>query len=131
MSGRNPDLPILDELGAELEGLMASAFAAEGERVPPATDGHTARRRAPLAPPRRAGERGAQARRIARRAAIVLVLVCLVGGVAFAALHGGGGSGGQSHTAPTLLGRDAGGAWSFSVYRDEGMLCTVFTPRGG
>jgi hypothetical protein len=125
---RNSDLPIIDELGTEFQALMTTAYAAEGE---PFGDRHTARRRAPLpaAPPAR--ERGAQARRIGRRAAIMLVLICLVGGVAFAAFRGGDRSGGHAHTAPALLGRDPGGAWSFSVYRDEGRLCTVFGPRGG
>jgi hypothetical protein len=127
MSGHNPDLPILDELGIELEALAKSAYAAEGERI----DRHAVRRRAPLPASPRRRERGAQARRIGWRAAIMLVLICLVGGVAFAALRGGGDSGGHGHTSPALLGRDPGGAWSFSVYRDEGRLCTVFVPRGG
>ncbi|HKZ12627.1 MAG TPA: hypothetical protein VJL81_02165 [Solirubrobacterales bacterium] len=159
MSGGNPDLPILDELGAEFTGLVATAYTAEGSakagagtvgpvdtgdalpidraggRFRPAarsTDHHAVRRRAPLpaAPPRR--ERGAQARRIGRRAAIVLVLLCAVGGVAFAALRDSGGdSGGPAHTAPTPLGRAGDGTWSFSAYRDEDRLCTVFVPRGG
>jgi hypothetical protein len=150
VSARNPDLPILEELGAEFETLVRTTYAAEGERgataarrgqperertaVPgdrPTPDRHTVRRRAPLPASRGAGERGAQARRIGRRAAIVLVLICLVGGVALAALRGGGDSGGEAHTTPALLGRDDAGAWSFSVYRDEGRLCTVFVPRGG
>jgi hypothetical protein len=147
VSGRNPDLPILDELGAELAALAAAAVAAErrpGGGTEPAVaapapaaaaptaevDDHTARRRAPAMPSRARRERGAQARRISRRAAIVLVLICLVGGVAFAALRGGG-SDGHGHTTPALLGRDPGGAWSFSAYRDGSRLCTVFVPRGG
>jgi hypothetical protein len=138
VSGPNPDLPILDELGAEFETMVSAAWAAEAAGGRPAAarrgiptsepDRHTIRRRA-AAPSPSAG-RGAQARRVGRRAAIVLVLICLVGGVAFAALRGGGSSGG-AHTAPALLGRDGGGDWSFSVYRDEGRLCTVFMPRGG
>jgi hypothetical protein len=120
MSGRNTDLPILDELGAEFEAMASAAMP----------DRHTARRRLPATPSPAARERGAQARRVGRRAAIVLLLVCLIGGVAFAALNGGG-SGAHSHTAPTPLGRAADGAWSFSAYRDEGRLCTVFVPRGG
>lgn len=138
MSGRNPDLPILDELGAEFTALVDSTFAGESKRHLHAVDDggepdrHTARRRAalPTSPPTR--ERGAQARRITRRAAIVLVLLCAVGGVAFAALRaGGGGSGAADHTSPTQLGRADNGAWNFSAYRDEGRLCTVFVPRGG
>ncbi len=128
MNARNPDLPILDELGAEFEEMVGAAWTAEGE---PSTepDRHTVRRRA--ATPARSRERGVQARRIGRRAAILLVLICLVGGVAFAALRGGDPVGGDGHTSPALLGRDEGGAWNFSVYRDEGRLCTVFVPRGG
>lgn len=151
MSGRNPDLPILDELGAEFTALVESTYAAEAGRSADTTGArpvdrasgrprpaagstarHTARRRAPLptTPPRR--DRGAQARRIGRRAAIVLVLLCAVGGVAFAALRAGGdGSGAADHTSPAQLGRAADGAWNFSAYRDEGRLCTVFIPRGG
>jgi hypothetical protein len=144
VSGRNPDLPILDELGAEFTALVESTFAGERaggsldnvRRLPVdralAPDRHTARRRAPLpaTPPDR--ERGIQARRITRRAAIVLVLLCAVGGVAFAALRAGeGGSGAAHHTAPTQLGRAVDGAWRFSAYRDEGRLCTVLVPRGG
>jgi hypothetical protein len=120
MTGRNPDLPILDELGAEFEAMVSAAEI----------DRHTPRRRLPATPYRSTRERGAQARRVGRRAAIVLVLVCLVGGVAFASLNGGG-SGEHFHTAPTPLGHAADGAWSFSAYRDEGRLCTVFVPRGG
>jgi hypothetical protein len=121
VSGRNPDLPILDEIGVEFEAMVKAA----------ATDHHQVRRRAAVTPSPARWERGAQARRIGRRAAIVLVLICMVGGVAFAALRGGDGSDGKAHTTPALLGRDAGGAWSFSVYRDGGRLCTVFVPRGG
>jgi hypothetical protein len=132
MNQRNPDLPILDELGAEFEAMVSAAWASEGNRPAAADspDRHTARRRLPATPSRATRERGAQVRRVGRRAAIVLVLVCLIGGVAFAALNGGG-SGDHAHTAPTSLGHAADGAWSFSAYRDEGRLCTVFVPRGG
>jgi hypothetical protein len=139
MTGRNPDLPILDELGAEFEAMVSAAWASDQEGAPAtvtalrptaAADPHAPRRRLAATPSRPTRERGAQARRVGRRAAIVLVLVCLVGGVAFAALNGGGSSD-QAHTAPTPLGHAADGAWSFSAYRDEGRLCTVFVPRGG
>jgi hypothetical protein len=132
MTGRNPDLPILDELGAEFEAMVSATRASEadGAAAADSTDRHTARRRRPATPSHATRERGAQARRVGRRAAIVLVLVCLVGGVAFAALNGGG-SGDHVHTAPTPLGHAGDGAWSFSAYRDEGRLCTVFVPRGG
>lgn len=150
MSGRNPDLPILDELGAEFAAMVSAAWASDANGAPAtvtplrpevetargslrpaaAADDHAPRRRLPATPSRATRERGAQARRVGRRAAIVLVLVCLVGGVAFAALNGGGSSD-HAHTAPTALGHAADGAWSFSAYRDEGRLCTVFVPRGG
>ncbi len=147
MSERNPDLPILDEIGVEFEALASAAWAAEAEGIPegatgaaaarlpiddgrPDPDRHTARRRLPATPSRATRERRSQARRVGRRAAILLVLVCLVGGAAFAALRGGD-SDGQGHTAPTQLGRPGDGAWTFSAYRDEGKLCTVFVPRGG
>jgi hypothetical protein len=137
VSGRNPDLPILDEIGAELAALLAAEGAAvaakpaaAGSAPAGASDRHTARHRPTSMPSRLRRERGAQASRIGRRAAIVLVLVCLVGGVAFAALRGGG-SGTPAHTSPTRLGHAADGAWSLSVYRDGGRLCTVFVPRGG
>jgi hypothetical protein len=150
VTGRNPDLPILDELGAELEAMVSAAWAGDADsaqatvtplrpevetargsvRPAASADRHAPRRRLPATPSRATRERGAQARRVARRAAIVLVLVCLVGGVAFAALNGGG-SGDHAHTSPTPLGHAGDGAWSFSAYRDEGRLCTVFVPRGG
>jgi hypothetical protein len=148
VSALNPDLPILDELGAEFEALVTAAWADGGRTAPtlaggpvpvpaadpepggPASDDHMPRRRAPLPAPRRSRERGAQARRVGRRAAIVLVLLCLVGGVAFAAFRGAG-SGGHGNTSPALLGKGAGGAWTLSAYRDEGKLCTVFVPAGG
>ena len=68
MTGRNPDLPILDELGAEFEA-MVSAAEIDAPHAPAVA----------CPPPRRRAtrERGAQARRVGRRAAIVLVLVCL------------------------------------------------------
>lgn len=136
MRERNPDLPLLDELGNEFEAMVEAAWAAEAPTAarptpdPAGADRHTARRRAPAPPSRQARERGAQVRRVGRRATILLVLVCLIGGVAFAALRGGG-SNGPAHTAPTPLGRAGDGAWSFSAYRDGGRLCTVFVPRGG
>ncbi len=148
MNPQNFDLPILDELGAEFEAMVSAAWAGEADDAPPrpglvpvddeqgaarpapAADSHAPRRRLPTTPTRATRERGAQARRVGRRAAILLLLVCLIGGVAFAALNGGG-SDDQSHTAPTLLGRAGDHAWSFSAYRDEGRLCTVFVPRGG
>jgi hypothetical protein len=130
MSGRDTDLPILDELGAEFEAMVSAAWAVQANDATALPDRHTARRRLPATPSRAGRERRAQARRVGRRAAIVLLLVCLIGGVALAALNGGG-SGAHGHTAPTPLGRAADGAWSFSAYRDEGRLCTVFVPRGG
>jgi hypothetical protein len=117
LSGPRPDLPILEEIGAELAAMARDAAARDRAR------------RAPRPRARAPRERRAQAHRIGRRAALALVLLCLVGGVAFAALGGRGT--GPDHTAPALLGRSVAGAWSLSVYRDEGRLCTVFVPRGG
>jgi hypothetical protein len=150
VSGRNPDLPILDEIGAEFEAMVSAAWAAEAGSATAVTadlgtateareiaapdstepDRHTARRRLPATPSRASRERRSQARRVGRRSAILLVLVCLVGGAAFAALRGGDSTD-HGHTAPTQLGHADDGAWTFSAYRDEGKLCTVFVPRGG
>ncbi len=140
----NQDLPILDELGIEFEAMVAAAYTAEDEGAPapglaedeaaPAAEPerrHGERRRIATTPSRRTRERRAQVSRVGRRAAILLLLVCLIGGVAFAALRGGDSGEHPAHTAPTQLGRAGDGAWSFSAYRDEGRLCTVFLPRGG
>lgn len=143
MNEHNADLPILDELGAKFTALVEAAYEAEQRGMASGSvslrprggkgdpERHAARRRAPLPPAPETRARGAQARRIGRRAAIVLVLLCAVGGVAFAALRGGGGSGEPAHTTPSPLGRASDSAWSLSAYRDDGRLCTVFVPRGG
>ncbi|MGH2939778.1 MAG: hypothetical protein ACRDPE_16835, partial [Solirubrobacterales bacterium] len=63
MSGRNPDLPILDELRVEFEALVETAGGTQGTPAPAAgerRDDHAVRRRAPLPAPRRSRERGAQ-----------------------------------------------------------------------
>ncbi len=150
MTGHNPDLPILDELGAEFEAMVSAAWArrgrsraGEGEPEPirrrergAASASPTARPTAmrlavaPRTPSRATRERGAQARRVGRRAAIVLVLVCLSAASPSPPCTAAARTT-TAHTAPTPLGRAADGAWSFSAYRDEGRLCTVFVPRGG
>lgn len=127
MRSFNPDLPILDEIGRELEQLagvasvstpMASPVPMQPAATPPAL--------------RRRGAHGGGRRtaRVTRRAAVVFVLLCLVGGVAVAARFAGGGDGTPSHTAPTLLGRAGGGAWHLSGYRDQGRLCFLLTTPG-
>jgi hypothetical protein len=116
----NPDLPILDEIGRELEQLAAaSPTALRPAAAPPAR-----RRRGAHS----ASRRGA---RITRRAGVLLVLLCLVGGVALAARFAAGGDRAPSHTAPALLGRAGGGAWRVSAYRDQGRLCFLLMTPGG
>jgi hypothetical protein len=114
VSGANPDLPILDELGAEFETLAE----AELNRAT-----HPERARLPRRTSRAGSARGA--RRVARRSAVVLVLLCLIGGVALAARFGGGG--GSAHTSPATLGVSDALGWRLSAYRDRGRLCLAFT----
>jgi hypothetical protein len=116
MRSFNPDLPILDEIGRELEQLAGAP------RTAPAPSA-SARRRGAHAGSRRTA-------RVTRRAAIVLVLLCLVGGVALAARFAGGEDGTPAHTAPTLLGRAGGGAWHVSAYRDQDRLCFLLATPG-
>jgi hypothetical protein len=114
----NPDLPILDELGRELERLAGGA--PEAERPAPA----------PRPSRRRRGHGERPTARVARRATVVLALLCLIGGVALAARFAGGGSAAPQHTAPALLGRAGAGAWHVSAYRDGGRLCLLLALRG-
>ena len=114
----DPDLPILDELEVEYRALVAAELRhGEGRaRLPsPAVAG---------------GRRERQARRIARRATIVLVLLCLVGGVAFAAHFSSGGGARKADTAPAPLGRGMAEGWRLSGYRHEGWLCLLFSTKG-
>lgn len=121
MRNVNPDLPILDELGREFE-LMATGAPAPSSSAPPS--------RPEPARVRRRGHGSRRTARIGRRAAVVLVLLCLVGGVALAARFASGGGRTPAHTAPALLGRTAG-AWGLSAYRDQGRLCFLLTGGGG
>jgi len=105
------DLPILDQLGAEFARLVEEELGA-GARP------ERARLRERPQPVRTRG-----AHRVLRRATVVLVLLCLVGGVALAARFGGGDTPG--HTSPTVLGHGAGSGWSLSAYRDGGRLCAL------
>jgi hypothetical protein len=113
MSGANPDLPILDELGAEFSALVDAEFDAPPQRP---------RARLPQQPPR---PRRRQAHRVARRSVVMVVLLCLVGGVALAARFGAGGDQ-PAHTSPTVLGKSASAGWQLSAYRDRGRLCVLF-----
>jgi hypothetical protein len=106
---RPSDLPIIDELGAEFRRLVAAELA-------------PGRPAAPARPARR-GER----RRVARRAAIVAGLLCLIGTVAVAARLGGDGP--ASDTSPAALG--AGASWQLSAHRHSGSLCLLLDASGG
>jgi hypothetical protein len=114
MSNVSQDLPILDELGREFRALVAAELGAHRPE------------RARLPQRARPSKRERGAHRIARRATVVLVLLCLVGGVALAARFGVGSSGNSLHTSPTLLGRSGTQGWSVSAYRDRGRLCLLF-----
>lgn len=139
MTGANPDLPILDELREELEALAAAEPVNGNGRHgsvhprPVRREPHPApreRQRMPAASPAPRRRRG-QAPRVARRATIVLVLLCLIGGVALAARFGASGRDVPAHTAPALLGRAASGEWRLSAYRDRGRLCFYFAAPSG
>ncbi|HEX6667378.1 MAG TPA: hypothetical protein VF081_12370 [Solirubrobacterales bacterium] len=117
MTSAKADLPILDEIGAEFARLVDAEFAQPQHE------------RARLPVPGAPGRRGRGARRVARRASLVLVLLCLVGGVAIAARFGGGGDR-PMHTAPALLGQSANGSWRLFAYRDRDRLCVLFAAAG-
>ena len=67
---------------------------------------------------------------MARRVAVMLALLCLVGGVALAARFGGGDGGPPANTAPAVLGGVSGLRWRVSAYRYEGKLCFSLTGAG-
>jgi hypothetical protein len=144
---RNPDLPILDELEVELHALLdAHRRTAEGARS--AEDATTGAVGAP--PGKRAAAAGAAVggrsgaerhaarrrrlptRRVLRRAAVALVLICLVGTVALAARSGPGG-GPAADTRPVELGagRTGGETWRLSAYRHHRRLCVMLAVGGG
>jgi hypothetical protein len=112
----NPDLPILDELGARFEALVDAEFDATETGSRP---------RARLPEPSRAVAQRSR-NRIARRVAVVLGLLCLVGGVALAARFGGPGADRPADTSPAMIGDGGEGAWRLSAYRDQGRLCVLF-----
>lgn len=111
---KNADLPILDELGAEFSQLIAAELGEPTRRPEPHT--RIPRRRS----------RGAH--RVARRAAIVLSLLCLVGGVALAARFSAGGEH-PVNSEPATLGTGAIG-WELSGYRNDGRLCFILMAGG-
>jgi hypothetical protein len=131
MSG-NHDLPILDELGAELARMLEAdeAPAPSAPTLVAAPPAAPAPHPAPPPAPRRALRGGRRSLRVTRRVAVVLSLLCLVGGVALAARFAGSGDA-PSHTSPALLGRAGGGAWHVSAYRDEHRLCLLLNLAGG
>lgn len=102
---RNQDLPILDELRAELRERVR-----EQER----RAAHSGRRRS----------RGF-ARRVTRRSVVILAMLSLVAGVALARLETGSSA---RHTDPRPLGSAAGA--TISGYRDEGRLCFLLSVAG-
>jgi hypothetical protein len=124
----NHDLPILDELGAEFSALIDAELgrAPLPAHEPPPT---AQRQRARLPQRPSAARRGRGVRRVARRSTVVLVLLCLVGGVALAARFGGDG-GTPAHTTPTTLGTSKAAGWRFSAYRDRRQLCFLFEVAG-
>ena len=114
---RNPDLPIVDELRAELRARIR-AEETRADRATPA-DPPPARRRLSQPERRRFGFAG----RVTRRSAVIVLLLCLVAGVALAQL-GTHGDGPPHNTDPQELGASA--SWKISGYRDEGRLCVLF-----
>lgn len=128
----NPDLPILEELGRELELMIGDGAVAPAPAPMPGAPAHEApsHRTRPAPAGRRRGHRDRPTVRIARRALVVVVLLCLVGGVALAARFVGDDGGTPDHTAPALLGRAGGGAWHVSAYRDQGRLCLLLDVAG-
>jgi len=117
VSEMNPDLPILDELAAEFAVLIDADF---GRATTTARTRPAHRRRAPAR----------SHRRVARRSALILVLLCLIGGVAVAARLGVGGGEGTIHTSPTTVGQSKSSGWRLSAYRDQGRLCLLFRAGG-
>jgi hypothetical protein len=127
------DVPILDELGAEFRELVAfelGGSAAAPRVVQPAPRVGPAPRpdARPKASTHRRHRRRTRAPRIARRAAIVLVLVCLVGTGALAARVGLGGHGVPSDSDPVVLG-DVGQV-ELSAHRHAGRLCLLLALEG-
>lgn len=112
---RNPDLPIIDELRAEMRERMIDAELRE-LRV----DIARPRRSAPT-PPAPNPSRLEFTGRVTRRSVVLVALLCLLAGVAFAQFGTEGGP--PAHTRPDLLGESMGAA--VSAYRDEDRLCLL------
>src|SRR5262249_41274599 len=122
VSGQDSKLPILEELGAEFSRLVEVELG----RAAISANGHERRQRARL-PQRPPARRASGARRVARRAVVVLVLLCLVGGIALAARFASDG-GVPANTKPATLA--AADSWRLLGYRDEGRLCLLFASGG-
>jgi hypothetical protein len=100
------ELPIVDELEAEFRALVAHELRVRSRRRPRVAPG-----------------------RVARRAALVLALLCLVGTVALAARSGlGGDAGAPPDSAPARLGAAAGA--TLSAYRHGGRPCLELQAGG-
>ncbi len=115
---RNPDLPILDELRAQMrQRIIADEVAVT--KAPVTVLPSPQSRRSSHPPEGRA--RGRAVRRITRRSVVIVALLCLLAGVAVAAQLSLRGGADARTTPPQLLGT-AAGAQLFG-YRDEGRLC--------
>jgi hypothetical protein len=117
---RNPDLPILDEMraglrariiAAEVAGPRAATIPARPIGASPPSPIHTRDRR----------RVGKGALRVTRRSVVIVALLCLVAGVAFAAGLSIRGGHTPRSTSPQLLG--SAGEAQFFGYRDQNHLC--------
>ncbi|HVY77494.1 MAG TPA: hypothetical protein VG898_03210 [Solirubrobacterales bacterium] len=126
------DLPILDELREEFLAL-ATEIAATEDPTPRARPAAPRARRGDHAeqPPRFASSsrRSGRSRRIARRTATVLALLCLVGGVAVAARFGQNDAP-PAHTDPARLAHSASQGWQIFAYRDKDRECVLLVADG-
>jgi hypothetical protein len=107
-----------------LRALVAAELAAPN-RARSATGDREHGTRMRLQPSPSRPRRGS-ARRIVRRSAVLLALLCLIGGVALASRFGSGDS--PASTKPAHLA--ANRQWRLSGYRDHGRLCLLFAAAG-
>ncbi|HTT95565.1 MAG TPA: hypothetical protein VMF55_12900 [Solirubrobacterales bacterium] len=121
---RNPDLPIVDELRAQMRRRIIAAEVAAA-KAPAAPRPHVS----PPAPPARRGrERGRTVRRVTNRSLVIVALLCLIAGVALAAGLGSHDGAAPRSTSPRLLGEGRG--VQLFGYRDEGRLCLRLRTAG-